>query len=194
MNTRLTEVRPRTRLAPTRIYNQRNGWTATDRLAASNKLRSALDAQTGLRAVVEAAAETICELLATKSVSLVLLDDRGYRDLVNVGYLAPGEVRFPEDEGNAAGSYPASTTRLLAGQAYVTIGSCLQLLDEYQNLAPGQSIGAVMGLPILHDDVVWGEVFLIRDIEAPGFNNDDLQVAYALATEFGLRLPVLLEV
>ena len=130
--------------------------------------------------------------MGAKSVSIVLLDDRGYRDLVNVGQLARGEHRFPEDEPSTANYYPAATARLLGGEKYVSIGSSRQLLEEYRKLAPGQSIGSVMGVPVMHAGEIWGEVFILRDSRAPGFTDLDLDVACDLATQFGVQLPVLL--
>jgi GAF domain-containing protein len=174
------------------IYHELRGWTATDRLAASNRLRSAMQRDSGLKRAAEATAETICELMVAKSVSIVLLDDRGYRDLVNIGQLARGEHRFPEDEPSAANYYPAATARLLGGESYVTIGSARQLLAEYRSRAPGQNIGSVMGVPVMHAGEVWGEVFILRDAKAPGFTDPDLDVACELAAQFGTQLPVLL--
>jgi GAF domain-containing protein len=177
---------------PKDVYHELKGWTATDRLAASNKLRSAMRRNSGLKRAAEATAETIRELMVAKSVSIVLLDDRGYRDLVNVGQLARGEHRFPEDEPSTVNYYPAATARLLGGEAYVTIGSARELLTQYRNRAPGQSIGSVMGVPVMHAEEVWGEVFMLRDAKAPGFTDPDLDVACELASQFGTQLPVLL--
>lgn len=177
---------------PKDIYHELRGWTATDRLAASNKLRSAMRQDSGLKRAAEATAETICELMAAKSVSIVLLDDRGYRDLVNIGQLARGEHRFPEDEPSTASYYPAATARLLGGESYVTIGSARELLAKYRSRAPGQNIGSVMAVPVMHAGEVWGEVFILRDAKAPGFTDPDLDVACELAAQFGMQLPVLL--
>ncbi len=177
---------------PKDIYHELRGWTATDRLAASNKLRSAMRRDSGLKRAAEATAETIRELMVAKSVSIVLLDDRGYRDLVNVGQLARGEHRFPEDEPSTANYYPAATARLLGGESYVTIGSARQMLADYRSRAPGQTIGSVMGVPVMRAGEVWGEVFILRDAKAPGFTDPDLDVACELAAQFGMQLPVLL--
>lgn len=177
---------------PKDIYHQLRGWTATDRLAASNKLRSAMRRDSGLKKAAEATAETIRELMVAKSVSIVLLDDRGYRDLVNIGQLARGEHRFPEDEPAPANYYPAATTRLLGGESYVTIGSSRQLLTEYRKLRPGERIGSVMGVPVMHAEEIWGEVFILRDAKAPGFTHTDLDVACELTAQFAMQLPVLL--
>jgi len=180
------------RPTPTDIYHQLRGWTATDRLAASNRLRSAMRRNAGLKKAAEATAETIREVMVAKSVSIVLLDDRGYRDLVNIGQLARGEYRFPEDEPSTANYYPAATARLLGGEAYVTIGSARQLLADYRKRAPGQGIGSVMAVPVMHADEVWGEIFMLRDAQAPGFTDADIDVACELAAQFGMQLPVLL--
>ncbi len=182
------------RVKPIDTHHEFRAWTATDRLAASNRLRAALGREAGLKTAAEATAETILELMVAKSVSIVLLDDRGYRDLVNIGQLAPGDHRFPEDEPSAANYYPAATTRLLGGESYVTIGSAHQLLKDYRKLAPGQSIGPVMGVPVMHAGEVWGEVFMLRDARAPGFTEADLDMACDLASQFGVQLPVLLRV
>lgn len=181
-----------TRPKPKDTYHQLRAWTATDRLAASNKLRAAMRRDAGLKTAAEATAETIRQLMVAKSVSIVLLDDRGYRDLVNIGQLARGEHRFPEDEPSAANYYPAATARLLGGESYVTIGSARQQLAEYRKLAPGQSIGSVMAVPVMHAEEVWGEVFMLRDAKAPGFTDADVNVACELADQFGMQLPVLL--
>lgn len=169
-------------------------WDATAKLAASNQLRSILDDEEGLRAVSEAAAEAVLRLMHAKAVSVVLLDDRGYRDVVNVGSLGPGEHRFPEDQPYPVGLYPVATTRLLAGEAYVTIGSSLETLASLQRRDAGSGIGHVMSIPVLHAEELWGELFLLRSINTPEFTTDDLDVACHLAAQFGTRLPVLLRV
>ncbi len=168
-------------------------WNATAKLAASNRLRSVIDDESGLRAVSEATAETVMEIMDAKSVSIVLLDDRGYRDLVNVGQLAPGEHRFPEDEPYPAGCYPTATTRLLAGEWYVTIGSSPDLLRQYEELSPQQSIGPVLGVPVMYGREVWGEIFMLRGRHTADFTTEDLQVARDLATQFAIGLPQLLQ-
>jgi GAF domain-containing protein len=168
-------------------------WSPTAKLAASNRLRSVIDDETGLRAVSEATAETVLEIMDAKSVSIILLDDRGCRDLVNVGQLAPGEHRFPEDEPYPVGCYPAAHNRLLAGEWYVSIGSGLDLLHQYDELAPVQGIGPVLGVPIMYGGDVWGEIFMLRGTQAAQFTTEDLHVASDLATQFGMGLPQLLE-
>ena len=182
----------RNRLAVDAPDHQGKVWSPTAKLAASNRLRSVIDDETGLRAVSEATAETVLEIMDAKSVSIILLDDRGCRDLVNVGQLAPGEYRFPEDEAYPAGCYPAATTRLLAGEWYVSIGSGLDLLRKYGELTPEQNIGSVLGVPVMYGGEVWGEIFMLRGTQAAEFTTEDLQVARDLATQFGMGLPQLL--
>ena len=175
------------------IQDEVHTWTAAQRLAASNTLNAVLDDEEGLRAVAEAAAETIMMLLDARALSVVLLDDRGYRDLVNVGELAPGEHRFPEEASYPANAAPAATTRHLACGTYVTLGKSMDLLDANMGAEPGLSIGWVLGVPIVHSTELWGELFMVRRRNQPAFTRADQLVACNLAALFGMRLPPLLK-
>ena len=128
---------------PKDIYHELRGWTATDRLAASNKLRSAMRRDSGLKRAAEATAETIRELMVAKSVSIVLLDDRGYRDLVNVGQLARGEHRFPEDEPSTAKLLPRCHSPAPWRGVIRNHRECArQMLADYRSRAQGRAIGS----------------------------------------------------
>jgi len=173
-------------------YRFRKGWSGTTRLAASQTLRAAMSAHDGLIAVSEAAAEALMEIFVANAASITLMDRVEYRDLVNVGKLDPDMVRFPEGPRYPTSSYPAATRRLLELEGYISTDTELDVVREYLEQSPYDRPGCFMGVPIVADGEVRGEVFFLRVPDLPSYTAEDLEVAYDLATQFGAQLPALL--
>jgi len=163
-------------------------------MRARARLRDAIDAGSDPAEVVEAAATVICEELGARTVTVTLLQDDCYRDLVKVGDYSAEEavdpgLRFP------ATDYPEATARLLAHQAYVSGGSGGSGQDvarEHLQIVPPDRVSGFMGVPIVAAGTVRGEVFATRRACEPSFTADDVSVARDLATELGSAFPALL--
>ena len=168
------------------------GWGSSDRLAASSTLRAAMSDKPELVPACEAAGEAFLEIFQAHSVTVTLMDRVEYRDIVNVGWLEPGQVRFPDDLRYPTSSYPATTRRLLELEGYISTDSELDVVREYIEGSPFNRMGCFMGVPIVAAGELHGEVFLWRDAGHPPFTDDDLPVAYDLATQFGGHLPTLI--
>lgn len=171
-------------------------WTATATLAASNKLGAALGHEYGLRNLAEAAAETIRDLLAAKAVSIILIGDRGYRELINVGLLEGEEVRYPPEAWRPISEYPKASAALLAGRGYACSGQFgSEFLREYKRTALASDVGSILGVPIKVADEVRGELFMERGRRVPGFSPGDLAVADMLAGQlaFAIADPAILD-
>jgi len=170
----------------------RQAWGNSARLQASSTLRAAMKDKTQLLPACEAAGEAFLEIFQAHSVSVTLMDRVEYRDIVNVGFLEPGQTRFPEDQRYPTSSYPATTRRLLELEGYISTDSELDVVREYIEGSPFNRMGCFMGVPIVAAAEVHGEVFLWRDAGTPPFTGADLPVAYDLATQFGGHLPALI--
>src|SRR5262245_45297681 len=173
-------------------HRYRPGWGSSARLGASSALRAALAGKAQLNSACEAAGEAFMTVFTADAVSITLMNRDEYRDIVNVGWLEPGQVRFPEDQVYPTSTYPAATRRLLELEGYISTDVGLDVVREYTEGSPFNRMGCFMGIPIVAAGVVHGEVFLWRDDKHPPFTSDDLAVGYDLATQFGSHLPTLL--
>ena len=173
-------------------YTHRLAWGPSARMRARSRLREAIDARSDLLGVVEAAASVIREELSARTVTVTLLQDEYYRDLVKVGEYAPEEAVDPTDRFPAS-DYPEATARLLAHEAYVSGGSNgAEVVQEHLQLVPPDRVSGFMGVPIVASGEVRGEVFATRKASEPSFTTDDVSVARDLATELGSAFPGLL--
>jgi|tagenome__1003787_1003787.scaffolds.fasta_scaffold20335043_2 GAF domain-containing protein len=172
-------------------YAHRRAWGPTARMQARSRLREAIDEHHGLLEVVKAAAEVVCHELASRTVTVTLLQDDAYRDLVKVGEYSPDEQIDPS-ELFPAENYPEATERLLAHQAYVSGSPDDDVAREHLQIVPPTLVSGFMGVPIVADGHVRGEIFATRRATEPSFTPDDVEVARDLATELGTHFPELL--
>lgn len=178
-------------------YAHRLAWGPSARMRARSRLRGAIDEKTGLLTVVEAAATVICEELAARTVTVTLLQGDYYRDLVKVGEYDAEEAVDPQDRFPVA-DYPEATARLMAHDAYVSSTTAKnndnghQLAQEHLQIVPPTRVSGFMGVPIVAEGEVRGEIFATRRASEPSFTSDDVSVARDLATELGFSFPTLL--
>jgi len=135
--------------------------------------------------------EAFAESLVASAVTVSILDDGDYWDLVTVGRLGPGEVRFP-DERYPMSYYPFAAERLLAGQGYINSDGHPLIGPDHPHFENWAEVGSFMGVPVIANAAPRGQILLIRDRDHPTFVAEDLEVATGLATHFGARLPGLL--
>ena len=152
---------------------------------------AALDSATGLVNVAEAVGEAFVESLVASAGTVSVLDDGEYWDLVTVGRLAPGEVRFP-DERYPMSYYPFAAERLLAGEGYINSDGHPLIGPDHPHFENWTGVGSFMGVPVVANAAPRGQILLIRERDHPAFVAEDLEVATDLATHFGARLPGLL--
>ena len=176
---------------PESSYTHRLGWGPSARMRARSRLREAISEQSDPLSVVEAAATVICEELGARTVTVTLLRDDFYRDLVKVGDYAPEESVDPNDRFPAS-DYPEATARLLAHEAYVSGSNGHEVTQEHLQIVPPDRVSGFMGVPIVAAGEVRGEVFATRRATEPSFTDDDVSVARDLATELGTSFPDLL--
>lgn len=168
------------------------GWSAAARISAAAKVREAIASHDGLLGVSEAVAETLQELFVANACSITLTDERGYRDLVNVGELDPGDVRFPTREPYSAIQFPLSTSMLLSGGGYLSASTTSDIYQEFQAMWSGMPGGSFLGVPVFAAGQLRGELYLARQAGDPVFTSEDVDAARDLATLYGAVLPDLL--
>jgi len=143
-----------------------------------------------LEDVMEQAAEAALAVTGAASLSISRWepDREAMRTLINVGQLGPAEERFPADE-----IYPLSDNPVVA--------KLLRDAEPYRTAVddPDASLAAVavlkelgkesdVGVPILLDDEVWGEVWAATAKGAPRFDSNDARFLQAIADRLSLVL------
>ncbi|HEX5018891.1 MAG TPA: GAF domain-containing protein [Actinomycetes bacterium] len=173
-------------------YRYRLGWGPAARLNAASRIRNAIANNSGLLAVSEAVAEEMLDLFVAYAASITLLEEGGYRELVNVGYLEPGEQRFPDDPPYEVARFPLSTRLLLDGGGYLSASRSSALYQEFQAMWPGLLDGSFLGVPVFAHGELRGELYVARAAGEPAFIDEDVDAARDLATLYGAVLPDLL--
>jgi len=168
----------------------RQAWGPSARVDATARIRDILEHTRGLLRTCELVAEEIRELVAARSVTISLIENGTYRDLVIVGYLGPNEERLPKNYQYPAKLYPAATELLLAQHAYVSTQSP-KIREEHMVDDSTVSAGCFMGIPIIAGNEVRGELFATRAKLVPEFTEDDVEIVRDLITQLGVRFPAL---
>ncbi|HEU0019797.1 MAG TPA: sensor domain-containing diguanylate cyclase [Thermoleophilaceae bacterium] len=143
-----------------------------------------------LEDVMEQAAEAALAVTGAASLSISRWepDREAMRTLINVGQLGPGEERFPADELYPLADNPVVEKLLRDAEPYRTA------VDD-----PDASPAAIavlktlgkesdVGVPILLDDEVWGEVWATTERGAPRFDSGDARFLQAIADRLSLVL------
>ncbi len=143
-----------------------------------------------LEDVMEQAAEAALEVTGAASLSISRWEPNreAMRTLINVGELGPEEERFPADEIYRLSENPVVEKLLRDAEPYRTA------VDD-----PDGSPAAVailkdlgkesdVGVPILLDDEVWGEVWATTAKGAPRFGSGDARFLQAIADRLSLVL------
>jgi hypothetical protein len=151
-----------------------------------------IDRYEELLPLVHGAAAVVSELMAAATAHVTLIVDDQYCDVVNVGDLAPGMATFPEDQYYPLDSYPWASRQLLAHRGYLSCDDS-EVVREYTRLTPWNVPASFMGVPIVAQGRVFGEMFLTRNAQQPPFTSEDLELMMDLATVIGARIPVVLE-
>ena len=149
---------------------------------ALTRVAAAAAAATGLPDVIELAAEAALQALHAGSLSISRWerDQDEMRVLINVGELGPGEERFPEDETYPLAEYPKLRQLLQTATPYFTAVDDPDA--DPMSVALLRQLGkeSDIGVPIVVEGEVWGEVWASTCPGAPRFRASDIRFLEAL--------------
>jgi diguanylate cyclase (GGDEF)-like protein len=143
-----------------------------------------------LEDVMEQAAEAALAVTGAASLSISRWepDREAMRTLINVGQLGPGEERFPANELYPLADNPVVAKLLRDAEPYRTAvddpdasPAAIAVLKELGKESD-------VGVPILLDDEVWGEVWATTERGAPRFGSGDARFLQAIADRLSLVL------
>ncbi|MDH4074210.1 MAG: GAF domain-containing protein [Gammaproteobacteria bacterium] len=166
-------------------------WRVTASDEAIQQLRTAMASATGLLKVTEAAATVILQLTAAQEVSISLLDGEHHWDVIDVS-ADPERGTLHPDLRYRLSDYPVGSDRLLSGRGYVGNAADDPVMVEYALQNPDAPVGSIMSAPIIALGGVHGEIFLVREVGAPPFTRDELDLVSECAPLLGARLPALI--
>ncbi len=164
------------------------GWTGNGRTEIIRHLVLAIDRYEEMTQLAFGAATAVAEIMAASSAHVTLIEDTQFRDLVNVGHLEPGQVTFPDDQVYALDTFPAAAERLLSHRGYLSTDN-LAVVTEYLRHQPTSAPSSFLGVPIVAQGQVFGELFLCRLPTEPEFTHEDLELTMDLGTVLGSRIP-----
>ena len=154
------------------------------------RLRSLLDIAKVVSAtrrfddLVEATAESARRSLDAASLSISRWDRESgvLRTLVNVGMLAPGETRVPDDETYSLDAWPDLAVLVEDRMSFVaTVADGSFEAGLLAQMGRDSSIS----VPIIVEARVWGELWAARLSGQPRYVQEDLDFAEAVAVQIG---------
>ena len=143
-----------------------------------------------LEDVMEQAAEAALAAMGAASLSISRWeqDRAAMRTLINVGELGPGEERLPADELYPLSENPVVAKLLEDGEPYQTAvddpRGCPSAVAVLEALGKGSDVG----VPILLDGEVWGEVWATTALGERKFDAGDVRFLRAIADRLSLVL------
>jgi len=143
-----------------------------------------------LEDVMEQAAEAALAAMGAASLSISRWeqDRAAMRTLINVGELGPGEERFPADELYPLSENPVVAKLLEDGEPYQTSvddpEGCTSAIAVLKTLGKSSDVG----VPILLDGEVWGEVWATTAVGERKFDAGDVRFLQAIADRLSLVL------
>jgi diguanylate cyclase (GGDEF)-like protein len=143
-----------------------------------------------LEDAMEPAAEAALEVTGAASLSISMWErDRGaMRTLINVGELGPGEERLPAAELYPLADNPQVAKLLEDGQPYRTAVDDPDAPPAALRLLASLGKESDVGVPIMLDGEVWGEVWATTAPGAPRFDAGDVRFLQAIADRLALVL------
>ena len=134
--------------------------------------------------VLEISGEQARAALGATSLSLSAWD----RDLgrlvtrVNLGVLAPGEVRFPDDE---IYQLAREAVVLLEGNGFLVQADDPAAPEPDRTILRGAGMASGMTMPIPSEGRLWGEMWVTRSADQPAYGVDDRAFASEVASLIG---------
>ncbi len=134
--------------------------------------------------VLEISGEQALSALGADSLSISSWD----RDLgrlvtrVNLGVLAPGEVRFPEEE---VYQLAREAVVLLEGTGFLVQAGDAEGPEPDRTILQGAGMASGMTVPIPSEGRLWGEMWATRSAEHAAYGPEDLTLAIEVAALIG---------
>lgn len=149
------------------------------------RVAAAASGANGLEDVIEPAAEAACEAMGAGSFSISRWDREldVMTTLINVGDLVPHEERFPERESYPLSDYPAVARLLCSGAAYFTAVDDPDADPRAVELLHSLGKESDIGVPVVVDGEVWGEVWAATSPGEPRFHASDVRFMEAVAAQ-----------
>jgi diguanylate cyclase (GGDEF)-like protein len=125
--------------------------------------------------------------LEAASVSLSIWErDRGsMRTLVNVGDLGPHQTEMPVDEVYRLSEHPLAERMTTEGVGYVQQRGRTGGDQQLERILAAEDKQSCLGVPVLFEGRVWGELWATRSSGAPPFGEGDLDFARLVAAQVG---------
>ena len=140
--------------------------------------------------VLELAAEEARVALgaASLSVSRYQAERNEIRTLINVGDLGPGEVRFPEGETYPAGRYPEVRDLIDNHTPYFNDADDPRCDPMAASLLRELGKSSDVGVPIIVENEVWGEMWATRRPGESPFGSSDADFLARIAGQFAVAI------
>jgi len=143
-----------------------------------------------LEDVMEQAAEAALVVTGAASLSISRWepDRQALRTLINVGDLGPGEERLPVDEVYVIADHPLAARMISDGLPYRTTVDDPDASPAEVALLRALGKASSVGVPIVRDGEVWGEVWATTAGSARLFDDSDARFLQAIADRLALVL------
>lgn len=143
-----------------------------------------------LEDVMEQAAEAALDVTGAASLSISKWerDREAMRTLINVGALGPGEERFPAAELYPLDEHPLVAKLLQDGQPYYTAVDDPEASQPAVEVLTALGKDSDVGVPIVLDGDVWGEVWATTAAGSRRFDAGDVRFLQAIADRLALVL------
>ena len=147
------------------------------------QVASAAASATGLEELLELTAEASCEALGAGSFSISRWErDSGVmRTLINVGELGPAEERHPENEVYGLDDHPSVGRLLRTAQPYFNAVDDPDADPRAVSLLRELGKESDIGVPIVVEGDVWGEVWAATSPGQSRFRGRDVRFLEAIA-------------
>lgn len=151
-------------------------------LRSLTAVSAALTALGQFEDLLELAADEACRAIGAASLSISRLEPDGdhIRTLVNVGDIAPGEQRRPLDEVYRMDDFPDFARAMRAGIEYVARSDDPNCDPGEHDLLIALQKSSSISVPILHDGVLWGELYATSALDGMQFSHADVDLLWAV--------------
>ena len=163
---------------------------ATRRLRSLSALTHAIGGSGTLEDVLEVTAEEARSALGAASLSIARFDrELGLlKTLVNVGDLPSWQQRRPQDETSPLTDLPRTVERLLDRSIHMETARPGADAAPEARLLVQLGKGSSAAVPIVIDNVTWGEVYATTAVGAPPFTAADTPFLNAIASVLSLAI------
>lgn len=163
------------------------GADASFRMSSLIQFVSLVAAARGYSDLLRVMAAESRHALEASTVSLSIWErDRGcMRTLVNVGDLGPHEAEMPVDEVYRLSEHPLAERMTVEGVGYVQQRGVVGGDPSIERILVEEDKLSCLGVPVLFEGRVWGELWATRDSSHAPYTDSDLDFARLVAAQVG---------